>query len=158
MINKLSYYILVIMINCIYIYCFFFSLIIIYLLNKDLKHIKLKLYEEIDVNIWVKLYSIITIALIHLTWLFYTMFLNYDDNNYIYGFPLLLLMPYIIYIYAEFRTISDKTIATEKLNKYINYLMYIYIVLLIIFIIFPVKEKEKLVFQIRKIINKFIVF
>jgi hypothetical protein len=150
------------MINCIYIYCFFFSLIIIYLLNKDLKHIKLKLYEEIDINIWIKLYSIITIALIHLTWLFYTLFLNYNDNNYIYGFPLLLLISYIIYIYAEFRkitdkTIADKTIATEKLNKYINYLMYIYIILLIIFIIIPVKEKEKIVFQIRKIINKFIV-
>lgn len=146
------------MINCIYIYCFFFSLIIIYLLKKDLKHIKLKLYAEIDVNIWIKLYSMVTIALIHLTWLFYTLFLNYNDNSYIYGFPLLLLIPYIIYIYTEFRKNTDKTTATQKLNKYINYLVSIYIILLIIFIVFPVKEKERLVFQIRKIINKFIVF
>jgi hypothetical protein len=145
------------MINCIYIYCFFFSLIIIYLFNKDLKHIKLKLYEEIDADIWIKLYSIITIALIHLTWLFFTIFLNYNDDNYIYGFPLLLLILYIIYIYGEFRTITDKTIATQKLNRYINYLMCIYIILFIIFIIFPVKKKQKIVLQIKKIINKFIV-
>lgn len=146
------------MIKCMYIYSFFLSLIIIYLLNKDLKHIKLKLYEQIDTDIWIKLYSIITIGLIHLIWLFYTIFLNYNDDSYIYGFPLLLLVPYIIYIYGEFRTITDKTIATQKLNKYINYLMSIYIVLLIIFIIIPVKQKQNIVLKIREEINKLIFF
>jgi hypothetical protein len=144
------------MIDYMYIYCFFFSLIVIYLINKDLKNIKFKLYKEIDINFWIKLYSLITIALIHVIWLFFTLFLDYNDKTTIYGFPFILIIAYIIYIISEFKKNDNETYASQRLNKCINIITCLYIILLIIFILIPLKIKYNYVTMIRKLIHKFI--
>lgn len=141
------------MINTLYISSYFISFIILHIYNIDLKKINIKLYEEINIKVWIKIYSLISIALIHFIWIISTLFLDYNDNTLIYGFPIFLLIPYIIYIADEFKN-EDKNIVSEKINKYLNYITSLYIGIIIIIIMLPLDTKKYIINYIKKILNK----
>ena len=122
-------------INIIYTSTFFIAYFILYLIKTDLKNFKIKLYEQINNKIWMKLYSLITIGLMHLTWIFSVLFLDYKDNTIIYGFTPLLFVPYVIYLISDFKNKELDTIASDKINKYLNYLITIYFIIIIIMLI-----------------------
>lgn len=148
-------------IDILYILSFFISLIILHIYNSDFKKISIKLYNSINNIVKIKIYCLITIALIHSIWLFSSIFLNYNDNNYIYGFPLYLIILYIIFIYSEYIEEKDNEIESEteitiQTNKYLNYIFSIYIITLIIFIIIPDNFKIDFINLIKNIIKDFI--
>lgn len=136
----------------IYIYSFFLSAIILYLFKVDIKKFKNRLYYEISNEIWIKLYCIISIFFIHLIWFFSVFFFNYEDTSLLYGIPYFLIVPYILYITADFK--KSETIASEKINKYLNYLTSIYLVFIIIIIAIPNCTKRKIIKYIKDLIVK----
>jgi hypothetical protein len=147
----------------IYISTFIIALFILYLIITDLKKFKLKLYNEINYNIWIKIYALISIGLIHALWLFNELFVESDNNNVIsYGIPYYLLFPYSIYVISEIKLRNDynnnKNIsnASEKINRYMNYLVLIYIFFIIIIILIPKEIKETFIKCIKNIIDKYL--
>jgi len=146
--------------NIIIYFCsFIIAAFILYLIINDLKKFKLRLYNEIDYKIWIKIYSLISIALIHAIWLFNVLFNDDIDNSIIYGIPFYLLLPYFIFIITEIRTQNDynMTLASEKINKYINYLVSIYFICIIIIMIIPNDIKKSVINCMKSIIDKFII-
>lgn len=138
----------------IYTSIFFIAYIILYMIMEDLKKFNDKLYNEITNKIWIKSYLIITIGLIHLSWLLLILFLNNKYNETVVGFPSFLLIPYIIYVAIDFKEDNRNTIASEKLNNYLNNLVSIYFIFMIIIIIIPNNIKEKLIKNIYDLIHK----
>ena len=146
--------------NIIIYFCsFIITGFILYIIINDLKKSKLRLYNEIDYKIWIKIYSLISIVLIHFIWLFQILFTDDIDNYIIYGIPVYLLLPYFIYIITEIRTQNDYAITnvSKKINKYINYLVSIYFAFIIIIMIIPNNIKISGINSIRSIINKYII-
>lgn len=145
-------------VNIIYLSLFLFAYFITYLLKNDLKVIKNHIYNLINTNIWIKIYALISIALIHLTWLFLILFYGYQDKGVIYGFPSFLLISYAIYLAIDLRD-NDKnnTIVTENINKILNYLISIYFIFIIILIMIPNKNKEDLIKCFINLVNKYLV-
>ena len=144
--------------NIIYLLSFILSGFILYLFNIDLKKFKQKLYDQLNNEIWIKIYSFISIGTIHLIWLLSTVLLNYNDTTIIYAFPYFLLIPYGLYIGADLMNRNnDKTIASEKINKIFNYLMSFYFILIIIFIIIPNNIKINYIECIRDMVHKYII-
>lgn len=144
-------------IDTLYISCFFISLIIIHIYNSDFKKFNLKIYEDINNSVKIKLYSIITIGLIHLSWLFASIFMDYNDNNYIYGLPLYILIPYILFVLSQYIDGKEESNTTIETNKYLNNIFSIYIIAMIIFIIIPDNFKIDIIKIIRKFIKKYII-
>jgi len=132
---------------------FILSLFILYLIIIDLKKMKLRLYNELDYKIWIKVYSLITIVLIHFLWLCIVLFTNNNDSNVIYGIPFYLFISYFIFIITEINIQNDCniSIATEKINRYINYLIYLYFICILIVIFIPNKIKIRIINCIRSI-------
>ena len=146
--------------NVIIYFCtFIISAFVLYLIMNDLKKFKLLLFNEIDNKIWIKLYSLITIALIHTVWLFSVLFTDNNEDYIIYGIPFYLLLPYFIFIITEIRIQNDysMTTASEKLNKYINYLVSIYFICIITIMIIPNDIKISIINCIRSIIDKYVI-
>jgi hypothetical protein len=132
-------------------------------MKQDLKRFKNKLYNIIDCKIWIKLYLLLVLFTIHATWLFFTVFSKDTDKDLIFGFPLILIFPYILYIlvdinnnqYVNYSTslhnlapdvtslhplIEDdpyKKRMIYKINKYINFLVSIYILFIFFIILIP---------------------
>ena len=145
-------------VNIIYLSLFLFAYFITYLLKNDLKVIKNNIYNLINTNIWIKIYALISIALIHLTWLFLILFYGYQDKGVIYGFPSFLLISYAIYLAIDLRD-NDKNnnIVTENINKILNYLISIYFIFIIILIMIPNKNKEDFIKCLINLVNKYLV-
>ena len=141
-------------INIFYSSAFFISLFIIFLIKKDLEKFKYDIYSQIDNKVWIKVYSIITIGIIHLFWLLNAFLLNISDISIIYAFPYYLIIPYILYLYGDLKNEDDESISSKKLNKYLNYLLSLYFILIIILMIVPNKPKENLIKCIKNIIDK----
>lgn len=141
-------------INIIYICSFFITYFILFIIMEDLKKMKSKLYNEINYKIWFKLYAFISISMIHLIWSFSILFLDYKDNNtLIYGFTPFLFIPYIIYIITDLKDNSNDSIASYKINKYLNNLISLYFIFIIIWIIMPNNIKENFVSCFKNIIK-----
>jgi len=133
----------------IYLLSLIISAFILYLINIDLKKFKIKIYNELTLIIWIKLYSLIIITFIHLIWIFNILF--YKNNDIIYGLPNILIVPYIIFILAEYYK-KNETIASEKINRYLNYLISLYFIIIIIIIYLPNEFKIKLINYIKNIL------
>jgi len=142
----------------IYLLSLLISAIIIYLINIDLKFFNIKIYDKLTPIIWFKLYSIITIGLIHLIWILNIFFNNYNDNNIFYGVPYILIIPYIIYIVSQIYIDENENIVSEKINVYLNYLISIYFLIIILIIGLPNKLKIDIINYIKKILYKFFPF
>jgi hypothetical protein len=157
--------------NILYISTFFIALIIIYLLKNDILKIKsilkknlnsdtlvinnfnIPLNDKIYYKIWIKLYAIITIILIHISWLFLTFVCNYKDNTIFFAIPLYLFIPYIIYLVSyisknEIENISNFSIDIDRL---MNYGMILYFSLLIILLIIN-DESKKYIIEFSKLL------
>jgi hypothetical protein len=144
--------------NIIYLLSFILSGFILYLFQIDLKKFKNKLYNEINNEIWIKVYSFICIGSIHLIWLLLTILLDYNDKTNVYAFPYFLIIPYVLYIGTDLANKeSDKTIASEKIDIIFNYLMSFYFILIIIFIIIPNEIKISFIECIRSLVHKYII-
>jgi len=138
----------------IYICSYFLSVIILYLFILDVKKFKDRLYYEITNEIWIKIYCLISIFVIHIIWLFSILFLNYDDNSIIYGIPYFLIFPYILYLATDLR--NNDTIASQKINKYLNYLMTLYLIIIILITTVPNKIKKNIISNIKNFIHKYL--
>jgi hypothetical protein len=146
--------------NIIYLLSFILSGFILYLFKIDLKKFKSKLYDEINNEIWIKVYSFICIGTIHLMWLLSTLLLNYNDTTIVYAFPYFLLIPYGLYIGIDLinkNSDNDKSIASEKIDNIFNYLISFYFISIIIFIMIPNSIKISFMECIRSLIHKYII-
>jgi hypothetical protein len=106
-----------------------------------------KLYDLIYYKIWIKLYALIVIGLIHITWFGSTFLLKYKDETIIYGFPPILIIAYIIFIYGDIKEKDDDHIssATKKIDHLINSTFLIYLIIIIFVIILPNQHKKSIV-------------
>lgn len=142
----------------IYICTYLIGLFTLYLIMNDLKKFKLKLYNEIDYKIWIKVYVFISILFIHIIWLMYVLFINYNDNSIIYGVPIYLLFLYIIFVIIEVKKQKEcnkMSNTSEKINKYINYIFIFYFICILIIILIPNYIKLHIIECISKTINKY---
>ena len=141
--------------NIIYLLSFILSGFVLYLFQIDLKKFKNKLYDQINNEVWIKVYAFISIGSIHLIWLLSSILLDYNDKSKIYAFPYFLLIPYLLYIITDINNKdSSKSIASEKIDKIFNYLMSFYFISIIIFIIIPNNIKISFIECIRSIVHK----
>ena len=139
--------------NMNYILSFIISGFILFLIKSDLKKFKIKLYNEINNKIWLKLYTIISIGIIHILWFFNILFINIPDESFIYAFPIYLLIPYTLYALIDLKNdIDNTTILSEKINKYLNILISIYLSFIIILIIIPNENKKYIMNNVKYII------
>jgi hypothetical protein len=144
-------------INILYFLSLIIAFFIIYLVKSDFKKFKLKLYDQLNNKIWIKLYSFISIVFIHLIWLAGTFLLGYEENNLVYAFPLFLLIPYTIYIISILsKDEKEETIASNKINKVFNLLMTIYLAIIIVVISLPNGMKIEAINCIINLFNKYI--
>jgi len=144
--------------NNIYLFSFFLSGFILYLIMHDLKKFKVKLYNEISTKIWVKVYSLISIASLHLVWLGFSIFLDYNDKTPIYAFPVYLLIPYVIYIIADSnKDDNNDQMASKKINLYLNYLISVYFAFIVLMILIPDKIEITIITFIKNSLHKILL-
>jgi hypothetical protein len=146
--------------NILYLCSFLVSAFVTYLLRSDFKKVKRNLYNKIYYKIWIKLYALITIFIIHSIWLFCELFLNNNDSNdvsYIYGIPIYLLIAYTIYLCAYIKPDHLETISYEsqKLDKWLNMLMVLYLSFIIVLIVIPNNIKQYIVKYIKNELYNF---
>jgi len=145
------------MIDLLYILSFFIIGIILFLILKDLKKLKSDLYQEIDKSIWIKLYLIMMIGTIHFIWISYSIFLDYEDNNYIYAIPVYLIITYIIFIAICIIYNKHQNNPTIVINKLLNYIFIIYIIMIIAFVCIPVTPKKEFIKYLNNTIHQYIL-
>ncbi len=86
-------------ISFFYILCYVIAGLVIYLLMNDINSFNPALYKLTFLKLWLKMYALLTIAFIHSTWFFCTVFLQYNDTYSFTGLPFAALMTaYIILI------------------------------------------------------------
>ena len=142
----------------IYLFTFFISGFLLFILKNDIKKFKLKIYDEINNKLWIKLYCIISIIFIHLLWVSSVLLLDVDDKLFIYGFPMYLIIPYCIYAITDLSNNEENTITAEKLDKILNVLMSLYLICIIILIAIPNIHKKNLVIFIKSILEKLFLY
>jgi UDP-N-acetylmuramyl pentapeptide phosphotransferase/UDP-N-acetylglucosamine-1-phosphate transferase len=142
--------------NILYISTFFIAYLIIYLVKKDLKIFKPTLYQEINEKIWVKIYCMVTILFIHSVWLASLIFLCYKDENYIFGFPLYLIITYIIFLSSEFikKLNPEDKLASNKINFILNIITIFYLIGIIVLISVPNQLKSDYFYKLVYFMNK----
>ena len=119
--------------NNLYLSSFIIALCILYLIIIDLKKFKIKLFNEINKKIWIKIYALLCIVIIHLIWL---MSILFTDMEYTFALPAILIIPYIIFLVSDLvKTELKDSIASNKINKYLNYLISIYFVIIIVYLV-----------------------
>ena len=126
--------------NILYLFSFFISGIILYLFIIDIKKIKYKIYYQIDYYIWLKIYSILTIIIIHIIWLYDTL-INNNNDYMVFAFPDILIIPYLIYILSDYKENNNLSIPSKKIDVYLNYIMILYFIIITIIMVFPNKKK-----------------
>lgn len=152
------------MIHDFYLYTFFVSAFILYLIINDIRKFKPRLYNIIDCKIWIKLYVIILIFLIHVTWLYFTIFSSETNKDIIYGLPPYLCLPYLLYALMDIQSNKylknnpNKEIVYYKMNKYLNFMMSLYIIFIIILVAVPNNVKICIMACIIKYIEKFLLY
>lgn len=152
------------MIYDFYLYTFFISAFILYLIINDIRKFKPRLYNIIDCKIWIKLYVIINIFFIHAVWLFFTIFSFETNKDIIYGVPPYLCLPYILYLLMDVQSNKylkdhpNKEIIYYKINKYLNFIISLYIIFIIILVAVPNNIKIAIMAYIIKYIEKFLVY
>ena len=147
------------MINLLYITSFFIIAIILYLILKDLKKLKPNLFQEIDKSVWIKLYLLMMIGTIHFIWIFYSIFLDYTDNNYIYGIPFYLLIIYAVFIFItvmNLKNTDSENKSTIIIDRLLNYIYIVYIIIILFFIWIPVSIKKEYIKYANDIVNDFV--
>ena len=147
------------MINLLYITSFFIIAIILYLILKDLKKLKPNLFHEINNSVWIKLYLLMMIGTIHFIWIFYSIFLDYIDNNYIYGIPFYLVIIYLIFIFITIMNLKNtdtENKSTIIIDRLLNYIYIVYIIIILFFIWIPVSIKKEYIKYANNIINDFV--
>jgi len=119
--------------NNLYLCSFIIALCILYLIIIDLKKFKIKLFNEINKKIWIKIYALLCIVIIHLIWL---MSILFTDTGNTFALPAILIIPYIIFLVSDLvKTELKDSIASNKINKYLNYLISIYFVIIIMYLV-----------------------
>ena len=119
--------------NNLYLCSFIIALCILYLIIIDLKKFKIKLFNEINKKIWIKIYALLCIVIIHLIWLMSILFTHTGNT---FALPAILIIPYIIFLVSDLvKTELKDSIASNKINKYLNYLISIYFVIIIMYLV-----------------------
>lgn len=147
------------MIDLLYITSFFIIGIILYLILKDLKKLKPDLFKKIDYLVWGKLYILMMIGTIHFIWLFYSIFLDYKDDNYVFGIPIYLGIIYIIFIILSIinlKNTNDETNPTIIIDRLLNYIYVAYIIIIFGFISIPVSIKKEYINYMNTLIREFL--
>jgi uncharacterized membrane protein len=116
--------------------------------------VKRDLYNKIYYKIWIKVYALITIFLIHSFWLFRELFLNNNNSEevtYIYGVPIYLLIAYAIYLYAYIKPdhLDAISFESQKIDKWLNILMVLYLFFIILIIAIPNNIKKYIIRYIK---------
>jgi hypothetical protein len=103
-------------------------------------------FLKINKHIWMKLFLIINILLIHYFWLYTRKYLSKDYGKVSYLIPILFITPlYItfIYQYLDYRFIV-KNKENEKWNRILDHIMILLIVVHFLFFFLSRKYQNKL--------------
>ena len=141
---------------CIIIYII--SFLIILSIVHDFKYIHPQISDLLNIKIYAKLYSIITIIIIHSGWLFLTFMADYKGTSYFYGIPSCLFVSYIIlfvsYIpYEEHINLNEET---KNINKMLNDIIFIYFMFILLITIIPNEYKRNIVSIIQNKLHYYI--
>ena len=141
-----------------YLYAFLIAFIVILLLKNDLKEIDPRLSYLINDKLYLKLYALISIGVIHFIWLFLTFMANYKGDSLIYGLPYYLLISYILLacsynppsIYDELNDVS------KYMNRFLNNFIILYFICIFVVVLLPNTFKKNIVAFIERYLEYYI--
>jgi len=141
-----------------YLYAFLIAFIVILLLKNDLKEIDPRLSYLINDKLYLKVYALISIGVIHFIWLFLTFMANYKGISFIYGLPCYLLISYILLAcsynppneYDQLNEVSKYT------NRILNKLITLYFICILVVVILPNTFKKNIVGFIERYLEYYI--
>ena len=141
-----------------YLYAFLIAFIVILLLKNDLVEVDPRLSSSINVKLYLKLYALISIGVIHFIWLFLTFMANYKGDSFIYGLPWYLLISYILLACSynspnEYDQLND---VTKYMNQLLNKFIILYFICIVVVIILPNTFKKNIVAFIEKYLEYYI--
>lgn len=141
-----------------YLYAFLIAFIVILLLKNDIKEIDPSISSLINDKLYLKLYALISIGVIHFIWLFLTFMANYKGDSFIYGFPWYLLISYILLACSynppnEYDQLND---VSKYTNQLLNKFIILYFICIIVVVILPNTFKENIVAFIEKYLEYYI--
>lgn len=141
-----------------YLYAFLIAFIVILLLKNDLVEVDPRLSSSINVKLYLKLYALISIGVIHFIWLFLTFMANYKGDSFIYGLPWYLLISYILLACSynppnEYDQLNE---VTKYMNQLLNKFIILYFICIVVVIILPNTFKKNIVAFIEKYLEYYI--
>ena len=141
-----------------YLYAFLIAFIVIILLKNDFKKIDPNLSSLINDKIYLKLYALISIGIIHFIWLFLTFMANYKGDSFIYGLPWYLLISYILLI-CSYNSTSDYdqlNDVSKYINNLLNNIIILYFICVTVIIILPNTFKKSIIAFIERYLEYYI--
>lgn len=130
----------------LYLTTYFISYSFVLIIQKALNLYNRDEYLKIDKHIWIKLFLIINILVIHYFWLYSRKYLKEDYGKVSYIIPILFITPlYItfIYQYMDYRFII-KNKENEKWNRILDHVMILLIAVHFLFFFLSRKNQNKL--------------
>ncbi len=104
-------------------------------------------YKELKKDVWIRLYCVIAILVIHYIWLYCQKFHKERCGKHSYFlFPILFLIPiYSIFFinYYEYRWGESSSQENEKINRILTHVMLLLFVFNTLFVFLPKKWQRK---------------
>jgi hypothetical protein len=141
-----------------YLYAFLIAFIVIVLLKNDIKEIDPTLSSLISGKLYLKIYALISIGVIHFIWLFLTFMANYKGDSFIYGIPCYLLISYILLACSYFPTSEYDQLndVSKYINQLLNKFIILYFICILVVIILPNTFKKNIVAFIERYLQYYI--
>ena len=138
---------------------FILSGIILSLMMKDIKNVNRNIYNSINYKLFLKIYALIVIGIIHLIWLFFVFLTNYTNNSYFYGIPAYLFISYLLlalsfFTKKEYDQLND---ISKFIDSYLNYIIYAYFTVIIIVILIPNYYKSSFINVLIKYLHQYVL-
>ncbi len=130
----------------LYLTTYFISYSFVLMIQKSINLYNRDEFLKIDKHIWIKLFLIINILLIHYFWLYTRKYLTDDYGKVSYIIPLIFITPlYItfIYQYIDYRFVI-KNKENEKWNRILDHVMILLIAVHFLFFFLSRKYQNKL--------------
>jgi hypothetical protein len=131
--------------------------IILSLMMKDIKNVNINIYKSINYKLFLKIYALITIGIIHLIWLFFVFLTNYTNNSYFYGVPSYLFISYILLALSFFtkKEYDELNDISKFIDSYLNYAIYAYFTVIIIVMFIPNYYKSSFINTLIKYLHRY---
>ncbi len=131
----------------VYFSSYFIAYIILNIIQRIMESYYPDKFKELKKDVWIRLYCVIAILVIHYIWLYCRKFYKERCGKHSYFlFPIIFLIPiYSVFFinYYEYRWGESSTQENEKINRILTHIMLLLFVFNILFVFLPRKWQQK---------------